>query len=43
MHIQLDSFNTYENALTKALQIEMDEYYHANLVDKRIEEHMESM
>ena len=37
MHIQLDKFNTYEDALTKALQVDMDEDYPVNLVDSRIE------
>ena len=43
MHIRLDNFNTYEDALTKALQIEMDEYYPLNAIDRRIEEQFEIM
>ena len=38
-HISLDTFKTYEEALTKALQVEMDEDYPTYLaVDERIEE-----
>ena len=33
----------YEDSLTKVLQIEMDEYYHVNPVDRIIEEQLESM
>ena len=43
MHIWLDNFNTYEDALMKALQIEMDEDYPINPVDQRIEEQLRSM
>ena len=43
MHIRLDNFNTYANALTKALQIEMDEDYLVNPVDRRLEEQLEIM
>ena len=43
MHIRLENFNTYKDALTKALQIEMDEDYPLNLVDRHIEEQLESM
>ena len=43
MHIWLDKFNTYEDALTKALQIEIDEDYPINPVNRRIEEQLESM
>ena len=43
MHIRLDNFNTYEDALTKVLQIEMDEDCLINLVDQRIEEQLKSM
>ena len=43
MHIWLDNFNTYEDAVAKALQIEMDEDYPINPVDRRIEEQLESM
>ena len=41
MHIILDMFNTYENVLTKALQVEMDEDYSMHPVDNRIEEQLE--
>ena len=43
MHIRLDKFNTYEDALTKALQVEMDEDYLVNPVDIRIEEQIDIM
>ena len=43
MHIWLDNFNTYEYALTKALQIEMDEYYPVNHVNRSIEKQLGSM
>ena len=43
MQIRLDNFNTYEDALTKELQIEMDEDYPINPVDRCIEEQLESM
>ena len=43
MNIQLHNFNTYEDALTKALQIEMEEDYPINPVDRRIEEQLEIM
>ena len=43
MHIMLDNFNAYEDELTKALQIEMDEFYPVNHVNPRIEERLESM
>ena len=43
MHVRLDNFNTYEDALTKVLQIEMDEEYLVNPVDWCIEEQLESM
>ena len=39
----LDNFNTYEDALTKAFQVEMDEDYPVNLVDSHIEEQLEIM
>ena len=41
MHIILDTFNTYEDALTKALQVEMEEDYLVNHVDSHIEEKLE--
>ena len=37
-HISLETFKTYEDTLTKALQVEMDEYFPAYLVDTRLEE-----
>ena len=43
MHIRLDNFNTYEDALTKVLQAEMDKEYPVNLVDSCIEEQFEIM
>ena len=43
MQIRLDNFNTYEDALTKALQIEMDEEYHVNHDDRCIEEQLENI
>ena len=43
MHTRLDNFNTYEDALTKALQVEMDEGYPVNPVDSRIEGQLEIM
>ena len=41
MHFRIDNFNTYEDALTKVLQVEMDEDYLVNHVDSRIEEKIE--
>ena len=43
VHIQLDNFNKYEDALKKALQIEMDEDYPINPINRCIEEQLESM
>ena len=43
MHIRLDNFNTYEDTLTKALQVEMGEEYRVSLVDSYIEEQLEIM
>ena len=43
MHIQLDNFNTYEDALTKALQIEMDKDYPVKTIDRRIDEKLETL
>ena len=37
-HISLDTFKSYEEALMKALQVEMDDDYPAHPVDNRIEE-----
>ena len=43
MHSRLENFNTYEYALTKALQVEMEEDYQLNHVDSHIEEQLEIM
>ena len=40
---QSETFKTYEDALTKALQVEMDEDIPAYPTDHRIEEKMESV
>ena len=41
MYIWLDNFNTYKDALTKVLQIEMDKDYRPiNSVDRRIEKQL---
>ena len=42
-HISLETFKTYEDALTKALQVAMDEDFPAYLVDTRVEEQLEIM
>ena len=42
-HISLETFKTYEDALTKALQVEMDEYFPAYPTDTRLEEWLEIM
>ena len=42
-HISLEKFNTYEDALTKALQVEMDEDIPAYLKDHRLEEQLENV
>ena len=42
-HISLETFNTYEDALTKALQVDMDEYLPAYPTDTRLEEQLEIM
>ena len=42
-HISLDTFKTYEDALTKALQVEMDEDFPAYPTDTRLEEQLEIM
>ena len=42
-HISLDTFKTYEDALTKVLQVEMDEDYPTHPVDNGIEEQLEIM
>ena len=41
--IRLDTFNTYEYALTKALQVEMDQDYLKHPVYIRIKEKLEIM
>ena len=38
--IRLETFKKYEDALTKALQVEMDEYFLAYPVDTRLEEQL---
>ena len=43
MPIRIANFNMYEDALTKALQVKMDEDYLVNSVDNRIEEQLEIM
>ena len=40
-HISLETFKTYEEVLTKALQVEMDEDFLAFPTDNRLEEHLE--
>ena len=42
-HISLETLKTYEDTLTKALQVEMDEDFPAHPVDTRIEEQLEIM
>ena len=42
-HISLETFKTYEDALTKALQVEMDEDFPAYPTDTRLEEQLEIM
>ena len=42
-HISLETFKTYEDALTKALQVDMDEYFPAYPIETRPEEHLEIM
>ena len=42
-HISLDTFKSYEEVLTKALQVEMDDDYLANPVNNRIEEQLDIM
>ena len=39
-HISLETFKTYEDALTKALQVEMDEDILAYSINHRLEEHL---
>ena len=40
-HINLDTFKTYEDALTKALQVEMDEDILAYSTDHKLEEQLD--
>ena len=42
-HISLDTFKTYEDVLTKALQVEMDEDFPAYPTDTRLEEQLNIM
>ena len=42
-HISLDTFKSYEEALTKELQVEKDDDYPTNPVDNHIEEKLEIM
>ena len=42
-HIGLETFKTYEDALTKALQVEMDEDFLSYAIDIRLEEQLEIM
>ena len=43
MHIHLENFHTYEDALTKVFQIEIEEDYPMNPIDQHIKEQLESM
>ena len=43
MHVRVDNFNSYEDALMKELQVEMDEDYLVNPVDICIKEKIEIM
>ena len=42
-HISLETFKTYEDALTKSLQVEMDEDIPAYSMDHKLEEQLEIM
>ena len=42
-HISLETFKTYEDALSKAMQLEMDEYFPAYPVDTKLNERLEIM
>ena len=42
-HISLEKFKTYEDALTKSLQVEMDKDFPAYPTDTRLEEQLEIM
>ena len=37
----METFKTYEDALTKALQVEMDEYIPVYSIDHRLKEQLE--
>ena len=39
----METFKTYEYALTKALHVEMDEYFPAYPIDNRLEEQLKIM
>ena len=39
----METFKTYEDALTKALQVDMDEDFPAYPIDTRLEEQLEIM
>ena len=39
----METFKTYEDALTKAIQVEMDEDFPAYPTDNRLEEQLEIM
>ena len=43
MHISIETFNTYEDALTKVLQVDMDKDYPVHLVENYIEQQLEIM
>ena len=42
-HISLETFKIYEDVITKALQVEMDEDILVYPTDHRLEEHLEIM
>ena len=42
-HISLETFKTYKDALTKSLQVEMDEDFPTYPMDTRLEEQLEIM
>ena len=39
----METFKSYEDALAKALQVEMDEDIHSYSTDQRLEEQLESV
>ena len=43
LYISLETFKTYEDALTKALKVDMDEDFPSYPVDTRLEEQLEIM